>query len=605
MPVLDTTVVATPNVTVPAAALSAVFNAFDEGGAALLVSGRSLYDLTCHEERLRTLIEVFRREAWRRGLRLVTYSLAAGLDYDAPRIEDTRDRQTIEQALRGHKLLDLPRDQHEVTSVIRGISSLCRAPAGSLEWADGGPARFAFLLEFAEHLAPGTLTNGTQSDAQLVAIELAHLTAQSLALRNSGNLVVFHGREGMVDPLVASVLRTVVLGQPEEAEKRVFFDTARKVYPRASLDAGLTPEAVAHLSTHTPNRGLEALMLAANVSGRPITAADLTSRKSADVLLLSEGTLGMLSTARVEGLRLCGRNIAAPQRLMELFGDALLRGNTAMPGAVLLAGAPGSGKTDLALLAAASAGVSAYEMHSPKAGIVGETERKTRLQQSLLAQFQPNVAFIDEITEAFPMQRSDFDGDSGASRAVMASFLTGLSDEGRRGRSLLVATTNCLWRISAAMLSRFLIVPVLNPLREDYADILVATALRVCPEARFDARDERIQLAAGLLFDKGASPRDIRRALGHARLLTGRLDEDAALFAAQDHCASSSRASSIYADLWAVQCCSQKSLFPWHDDPAAYPFPAHLADVIDPVTGDRREAELQRRIEELRPHANV
>jgi hypothetical protein len=482
---------------------------------------------------------------------------------------------------------------------------LCRTPAGSLQWADGGPARFAFLLEFAEHLAPGTLTNGTQSDGQLVAIELAHLTAQSLALRNSGNVVIFHGREGMVDPLVASVLHTVVLEQPEEAEKREFFEAARQVYPRAALDAGLTAEMVAHLSTHTPNRGLEALMLAADVSGRPVTASDLTARKSADVLQLSEGTLGLLDTARVTGLQLCGRNIASPHRLMEVFGDALLRGDSAMPGAVLLAGAPGSGKTDLALLAAARAGVSAYEMHSPKAGIVGETERRTRLQQSLLAQFQPNVAFIDEITEAFPMQRSDFDGDSGASRAVMASLLTALSDEGRRGRSLLVATTNCPWRVSAAMLSRFLIIPVLHPLREDYAEILVATAVRVEPAARFDSRDERIQLAASLFFDKGATPRDVRRALGNARLLKGHLDENAVLFAAEDQCTSSSRMSNIYADLWAVQCCLQKSLFPWHDDPAGYAFPAHLSGIIDPHTGDKNEIELHKRIEELRPHANV
>ena len=312
------------------------------------------------------LVEVFRRQARQHGLHLVTYSLAGGLDHDAPRINDARDRQTIEQALRAHKLLDLPRDQHEVTSVIRGISSLCRTPAGSIQWADGRPARFAFLLEFAEHLAPGTLTNGTQSDSQLVAIELAHLTAQSLALRNSGNLVIFHGREGLVDPLVASVLQTIALAQPEEAEKREFFEAARQVYPLAALDTGLTSEAVGHLSTHTPNRGLEALMRAAEVSRLPITASDLTARKSADVLQLSEGTLGMLDTTRVTGLQLCGRNIASPQRLMEVFGDALLRGDSAMPGAVLLAGAPSSGKTDLALLAAARAGVSAYKCTHPK-----------------------------------------------------------------------------------------------------------------------------------------------------------------------------------------------------------------------------------------------
>src|SRR5437867_1708883 len=105
MPVLDTTAVGKADRTAPRAALSTVFEAFDEGAAALLLSGRSLYDLTCHEEQLRTLVEVFRREAWRRGLHVVTYSLAAGLDYDASRVQDARDGQTIEQALRAHKLL--------------------------------------------------------------------------------------------------------------------------------------------------------------------------------------------------------------------------------------------------------------------------------------------------------------------------------------------------------------------------------------------------------------------------------------------------------------------------------------------------------------------
>ena len=586
-------------------ALSPVFQAWDAGAAALLVSGRSLYDLTCHEGRLRTLLEVFRRDARRRGLHVVTYSLAAGLDYDAPRVADARDRQTIEQVLRAHSLLDVPRDQHEVTAVIRGISSLCRTPAGALRWVSGEPARFAFLFEFAEHLAPGTLTNGTQTDAQLVAIELAHLTAQSLALRNSGHLVVFHGRDGLVDPLVAEVLHAVALPQPDEAEKLEFLGVARELYPGATFEDDLAPETVAHLCTHTPNRSLEALMRAGEASRRPITARDLTARKSADVQQLSEGTLEMLDSSRVRGLELHGRNIASVQRLMERFGDALLRGDPSMPGAVLLAGAPGCGKTDLALIAAVRAAVSAYEMHSPKAGIVGETERRTRLQQRLLAQFVPNLAFIDEITEAFPMERSDFDGDSGASRAVMASLLTALSDEARRGRSMLVSTTNCLWRVSSAMLSRFVVIPVLFPLANDYPDIVVTTAARVAPDARLDPADARVAQAARLFHDKGASPRDIRRALGHARLMKGAITADTVLFAAEDQCGSTSRTSSIYADLWAVRCCTQKSLFPWADSPASYPFPAHLEGVIDPVNGDKNEDELRKRIEELRPYANV
>jgi hypothetical protein len=87
MPVLDATFTPVSETAIAATALSAVFKAFNEGAAALLVSGRSLYDLTCHEGRLRTLVEVIRRNARQQGLHLVTYSLAAGLDYDAPRIE--------------------------------------------------------------------------------------------------------------------------------------------------------------------------------------------------------------------------------------------------------------------------------------------------------------------------------------------------------------------------------------------------------------------------------------------------------------------------------------------------------------------------------------
>lgn len=90
-----------------------------------------------------------------------------------------------------------------------------------------------------------------------------------------------------------------------------------------------------------------------------------------------------------------------------------------MPAQVLLVVLPAQEKTDLAILTAASA-VSAYAMHSPKGGIVGETERKCRLQYAL-REWTPNVSFIEEITEAVPLERSEFDGDSGASGAVGAA----------------------------------------------------------------------------------------------------------------------------------------------------------------------------------------
>jgi hypothetical protein len=588
-------------------AIEEIFRAYDEGYSAVLATGRSLYDLVLDTEgKLRPLLEVLRRDSRTRyGMVLVTYSMAGGLDWDASRIDDDHDRRIIENALRTHRLLDIPQDQNELVRVIRGISSLSRTPTEGLQWTNGRPLRFAFLFEFTEHLTPGSLTNGTQTDPQLIAIELAHMTSQSLALRSSGNLVVFHGREGLIDELVGSALSHVRLRQPDFDEKKAFVSAATSLYHAAKFENGLTPEAAARLTTNTPNRGLEGLLRASHRSGRALTAKELVAQKNRDVEALSEHTLTVLDTARVENLQLCGINIATPRAILERLGAELLAGNPCMPANILLVGPPGTGKTDLAIVTAQKANAPAYQMHSPKGGIVGETERKSRLQQTVLREWVPNIAFCDEITEALPLERSDFDGDSGASRAVMAALLTALSDESRCGKSLLIATTNCPWRMGAAMRSRFIYVPVLHPLKEDFVGIVRAIAQRLAPAAVLNGTDPQIVEAAQIFYEKGANPRHVRAALSQALLLRGNLTPDTVLFAAHDLCASTDLVSAIYADLWAIKSCSSRSFLPWAASPSTYPYPTHLHGIVDAKTGNINPVELDARINELRPAANV
>jgi hypothetical protein len=88
-------------------------------------------------------------------------------------------------------------------------------------------------------------------------------------------------------------------------------------------------------------------------------------------------------------------------------------------------------------------------------------------------------------------------------------------------------------------------------------------------------------------------------------LLKGSLSPEHILFAAEDCTVPSDRISSIYADLWAVATCSAKSFFPWADCLDSYPFPEHLEGLVNRVTGEIDRAELERRIEELKPHANL
>lgn len=588
----------------PTPATEALFAAYQEGHSALLVTGRSLDDFAVdpQDSKIRPLWEILRQEARRRfGMLLVTYSMAGGLDWDEGRVEDQRDRRTIESAMNAHGLLRIPQDQNETMRVVRGITSLSRTPACGLRWSTGENLKFAFLVNFGDHLVP----QGCQADSQLIASELAYITAQSLALRSSGNLMIFSARDGLLDELVARALHPVRLPQPSATEKEQFLEAAETLYSKTTLEDGLSRRTVVHLTTNTPNRVVESLYRASHRTGIPISARDLTVEKTRAVEQLSEGTLTLLDTDRVKDVSLAGRNIMGVEATLTRYGQALALGDPSIPGSIILAGPPGTAKTDLAILTARTAGVSALQVNSPKDPLVGGTERKSRLQQSLLAEWIPNIAFVDEITEALPLERSEFDGDSGASRAVMASLLTLLSDESRRGRSLIIGTTNCPWRMGEAMRSRFRFIPVLHPLQEDFSAILESTCRRVDQTFKIDADAEIMRQAADLFYEKGANPRHIRSALSHIRHLTGHLGYKDVLMAAQDFCGSSDLQSVLYADLWALWMASFHSDLPWASDPSKYPFPMHLRDIVDQSSGEVSRKKLWDRITELRPHANV
>lgn len=587
-------------------AADCILTAYSRGHPALLVTGRSLYDFDLDPEggKVRPIIEILRRQLFKAsGVHLTTYSLAAGLQWHGA---DARDQAEVEKILRRHELLcDAPAETEQVRT-LRGIFSLARA-ATNAKWHDGREARIGFLLEFAEHLVP-PFANGGCTDSQTHSAELANLLGNSLALRGSGNLIIFSGREGLIDELVVSALHPVHLPQPNAEDKKRFVLEASKLYADAHFEASLTTDIVAHLTMNTPHRGLEQLLRESHRSGEPITAHRLAEQKSRDVEQISEHTLAALDTTRANGLELCGRNIEIAKRLLESWTGGLAKGDSNTPLNVVLVGPPGTGKTVLALSAAASSKVATYQILNPKGSLVGETERKVRLQWQALNEWG-GVGFVDEVTEALPLQRSDFNGDSGATQAVTATLLTELSNEAVRGRRMLVGTTNCPWRIGAAMRSRLRFVPVTNPLPDDYPAIVAAivASLSRAPIG-FDATDSFVRLAAEIFYNRGATPRDIRDQLSDAVFFNGggaKLRPEALITAAEDFAPSADVGSIVYADLWAVRVCSRKSYLPWAADPASYVFPPHLEDLVDKKSGDIDVEKLDHKIEGMKHHANV
>jgi ATPase family associated with various cellular activities (AAA) len=585
-----------------------IFDPYDkEGRPAILFTGQSLDDLiVAFDKKVRPIREAVRRYAKEHlGMAVITFSIAGGIDWDSSSIleDDQRDHTQIKNILKLHKLEGVEQDENEIATIVRGFVSLLKTPTTGVNWANGSPMRFLVLIEFSEHLFP-CVQNGTLTRSQMMGIESLHLLSKNLAFRKSGNLLMVHGRDGWVDEMLTSGLYLVRLSQPNKREFERFLTIIRPIYPKATFAADINDREIASLISGTPIRALEELMRASDRSGKTISVSDLTAAKERSVATLSEDTLSILKTDRVKNIDLKGRNIQVAVRVLRTFGKALGEGNIGMPGQVVLAGAPGTAKTDLALLTALEANAPAFQMHSPKGSLVGETERKVRLIQLILGEVSPHMVFVDEITEALPLERGEFDGDSGASKAVNAGLLNILSDETRRGKSILIGTTNCPWRMGSAMRSRFVFVPVLHPLLEDFAMITVETAKRV-GQIEFDDTHPLIQTAAEFFYQRGANPRHIRGAIAQSYLTTKVLTPEVILQAAKDFCGSTDLASAIYADLWAIKVCSYKSFFPWGENPQSYPFPPHLSNIVDKVTGDIDRIELEKAITHYKPHANL
>lgn len=589
------------------AVVNTIFTPYDEGYSCFGLTGRSLLDFEAFDGRISPIIELVRRHAWERyGMLMARFSLATGLHLDTVDLS-VSDRDAIKNLFRRYNIEEgtvsaCSRDVEEnFVRLVRSITNLAARPDEMpLIKNSSQPLRFLFLFEFGEHLLPA-LQSGTQSPIQLVSSELSHFLANSVSLRRSSHYCVFSSREeGLLDPLVQ--MRSIRLKQPKRMEKMAFVETCETRYPNAHTEEGLDSEVIANLTSNTPNRGLEALYRASDRTGQPISKAQLIEQKESDIVVLSESTLTLLDTERVNGVDLKGVNIEKAKRMLRQFAEGLRREDPSIPQNILLVGPPGTGKTDLALLTAKIAGVPCLEIQSPKNSFVGESERRAKLQQRIISEFYPNIAFADEITEAFPLQRSENNLDSGASASVTAAFLTGLSDKSRSGRSLFVGSTNCPYRIGDAILNRFMCIPILAPPITDYPEILLSIALSIQPDLNVSPDSPELNKAAQIFFNKGLNPRVIRLALTNAvQLLGGSLYLQHIVFAAEDALPADvrTRNSMMYADWWAIKVCSSRSLLPWVNIPG-YVFPDHIRLILD-ENGEINRDLLEHKINELKP----
>ena len=194
--------------------------------------------------------------------------------------------------------------------------------------------------------------------------------------------------------------------------------------------------------------------------------------------------------------------------------------------------------------------------------------------------------------------------DSGASDAVMQALLNTLSDNSRAGKSLLIATTNCGFKMGAAMRDRFVIVPVIMPSAEDFPAIICSIANQVSGSILYE-NDDEIRAAAKVFYDKHIMPRRVRAALKLVCKKDGLSPKDV-LEAAKDAnpLDEASWISAIYADLCAISLTVSKKLLPWYGREESYPFPDYIKAILD-ENHQVDPVKLNNELKRLQPYVNV
>ena len=587
-------------------AIKEIFEPYEiEGRSSMVLTGRSIYDYECREDAsISTLVRMMAEYAKTLHLVMVRYSLADGIVVPYGMYEK-EDRETIKKALSANGITNCScksgdcKASQELVDILRGISRMATASASDIKWHDGQQMKYLFLFEFTSDIMPNA-----NDVNQKIARELTYQLVYSRPFMDNGNFFILSDVvEGKIDSQVQGLVYQKFLPYPNYEEKLVFVKGLRQKYPNAKYAQELDDKIIANLSSSTPNRGLDLVFRASHNSGLPIEAKALMEQKSKDVQMISEETITMLDTTRVKNVDLQGESVRVPIEFLRGQAEGLRNRDKSIHPNILLMGAPGTGKTDMALLTAQWAGVPIYQLNSPKAGIVGETERRAALQTRIFSTTTPSLGFIDEITEAMPMARAN-NLDSGASDAVMQALLNTLSDNSRAGKSLLIASTNCGFKMGAAMRDRFVIVPVIMPSVADFPSIICSIAKQVSGSV-LDEQDSDIVKAAKIFYEKHIMPRRIRAALKLVCHQNGLTTKDV-LVASEDAnpLDEASWLSAVYADLCAISLTVSKRLLPWYGREDSYPFPNYIRNILDEnLSVD--SVKLNNEIKKLQPYVNV
>lgn len=570
--------------TQPTQKLDLAIESLSSGRFALLLSG-NVHDNVPYEGKLANRIELIKHQLNEQGYGILTYSRSEGLGvYDINKFPDLRKAlQTygLEKFLTEKNTID---DQ-EVGIVFRNMVRMLQSP--DLK------TKVAIIVNYASHVA------GHQhaQNEERVFSEIGHMMATLPILSRKGHCVLaIDDGSTPISPLIGTEFYKIAYGYPHAEDYQNLFEIIQQGDAYANTD--MSREEFVKLAQGLRITDLKATFKHAKDKGNVVQRAAILKEKEQLTNQGSEQTLKVLDTS--EPVEIGGMDVV--QQILREEAEKLKTGNTEASRAILVTGPPGTGKTTLARQFAQMCGFNLLALDEVKNMFVGESERRMSKALNIVESMGNCVLFIDEIDQVFK-SREQANMDGGVSSNHLAELFKFSAREDLRGRIVIFGASNTPHMLDPAMLSRFTIIPVIEPTPVELAKIIPIIEKQVTGAATINPADSTVIEACRIIYERGATPRNLWGIITHARQRHGRLDGGTFLKAAQEFRSSMDPWSVALSSLVSVNMASFLSYLPWWNNAATYPYPWYLNDIVNKADGSLNESLLQQRIAEARANA--
>lgn len=410
--------------------------------------------------------------------------------YQSMRSVQQRNKSTKEIQ---NDALQLPNDLSENFKLLTRILQMRHKGPDPLHPHQQWDTPVAVILDYAEKLIPYHLGEGQGDREQLQALEVVQRWALDPQIRRSYNLIILLTTNiGQIPSSVyaeGSGCRALRIPLPDENEREAFIrfkmkDGRPRLVPMNQSEFGLIETEQAYrlaratqgmrltdidnmsrrIAAEFEKRGNDPHLADATREVAPILRLEDVQHVKAEVIQAQSAELleivpPVRSFSEIGGLNNLKHYLRQRARIM-LSGQQ----SPLVPGGLLLAGPPGTGKTIIAEALATESGFNLVKMRNIQDKWVGSSERNLELVLNLLKDLHPVVVFIDEIDQATARRDTGQSGDSGVGARMFARLLEEMSNPANRGRILWVAATNRADIIDEALLRRFdRVVPLLTP----------------------------------------------------------------------------------------------------------------------------------------------